>query len=127
MLNHLSLARLGCVIAVCSAAVGCAPTTANTSIPASPVVFRWPDPVFLPEIQCHGDYTVAELEEYLPLAQVALQLPGTRAVAVDKERRCLMVTVDGIGSGRLAALVLRGMAVPRTAVLLQLTTPEPQG
>ena len=124
---HRTLARLGCLLALCSAAVGCAPAAESTTFSTGPVVYRWPDPAFLPEVQCHGAYTVAELQEYLPLAQVALYLPGTRAVVVDQERRCLTVTVDGFGAGRLAELVLRGMAVPRTAVLLQLTTPEPQG
>ena len=67
-------------------------------------------------------------QQYLPLAQVALQSAGhPGGCVVDQERRCLTVTVDGIGAGRLAALVLRGMAVPRSAVLLLLTTPEPQG
>jgi hypothetical protein len=126
-MTHLSFVRLGCSIAVCSAAVGCAPGPASTRIPPAPIVFRWPEPAFLPEVQCHGAYSVAELQQYLPLAQVALQLPGTRAVVVDQERRCLTVTVDGIGAGRLAALVLRGVAVPRSAVLLQLANPEPQG
>jgi len=126
-MTHRSFARLGCLMALGSAALGCAPAAESTRIPPSPIVFRWYDPVFLPEIQCHGGYTVAELQQYLPLAQVALQLPGTQAVVVDQQHGCLTVTVDGIGSGRMAALVLRGMAVPRTAVFLQLTNPEPQG
>ena len=125
-MTHRSFAPLGCLMALCSA-LGCAPAAESTRIPPSPIVFRWPDPVFLPEIQCHGGYTVEELQQYLPLAQVALQLPGTRAVVVDQQRSCLTVTVDGIGAGRMAALVLRGMAVPRSAVLLLITTPEPQG
>jgi hypothetical protein len=126
-MTHRCRARLGCSMALCSATLGCAPAAESTRIPPAPIVFRWPDPVFLPEVQCHGRYTVAELQQYLPLARVTLQLPGTRAVVVDQERRCLTVTVDGIGAGRLAALVLRGVAVPRSAVLLRLTTPEPQG
>jgi hypothetical protein len=126
-MTHRSFARLGCLMALCSAALGCAPAAESTRIPPAPIVFRWPDPVFLPEVQCHGAYTVAELQQYLPLAQVTLQLPGTRSVVVDQGRRCLTVTVDGIGAGRLAALVLRGVAVPRSAVLLLLTRPEPQG
>jgi hypothetical protein len=126
-LPHPSVARLGCFMAVCSAALGCAPVPETTWIPPAPIVFRWPDPAFLPEHQCHGAYTVAELEQYLPRAQVALQLPSTLAVTVDAERRCLMVTVEGVGAGRLAELVLRGMAVPRAAVLLQLAEPERQG
>ena len=124
---HRSFARLGCLLALGSAAVGCAPAADSTRVSTAPVVYRWPDPAFHPDAQCHGAYTVAELQEYLPLAQVALQLPGTQAVAMDQERRCLTVTVDGYGSGRMAELLLRGMAVPRTAVLLQLSTPEPQG
>ncbi len=124
---HRSFARLGCLLALGSAAVGCAPAAESARFSTGPVVYRWPDPAFLPEVQCHGAYTVAELQAYLPLAEVALQLPGTRAVAMDQERRCLTVTVDGFGAGRMAELLLRGMAVPRTAVLLQLTTPEPQG
>jgi hypothetical protein len=126
-MTHRCFAQLGCLMALGSAALGCAPAAESTKIPLSPIVFRWYDPVFLPEIQCHGDYTVAELQQYLPLAQAALQLPGTQAVVLDQERRCLTVRVDGIGAGRLAALVLRGVAVPRSAVLLQLTNPEPQG
>ena len=126
-LTHSPVARLGCLMAVWSAALGCAPVTETTRIPPAPIVFRWPDPAFLPERQCHGAYTVAELEQYLPRAQVALQLPSTRAVALDAERRCLMVTVEGVGDGRLAELVLRGVAVPRAAVLLQLAEPERQG
>jgi hypothetical protein len=126
-MTHRSFARLGCLMVLCSAALGCAPAAESTKIPPSPIVFRWYDPAFLPEIQCHGGYTVAELEQYLPSAQVALQLPGTRAVAVDQERGCLTVIVDGIGAGRLAALVLRGVAVPRSSYLLLITTPEPQG
>ena len=126
-MTHRFVPRLGCLMALGSAAFGCAPATESTKVPPAPMLFRWPELEFLPEVQCHGAYTVAELQEYLPLARVALWLPGTHAVAVDQERRCLMVTVDGVAAGRLAALVLRGMAVPRSAVLLQLTTPQPQG
>jgi hypothetical protein len=126
-LPHRSVARLACLLALASAAVGCAPATESTTYSTGPVVYRWPDPAFLPDVQCHGGYSVAELQTYLPLAEVALQLPGTRAVAMDEQRRCLTVIVDGFGSGRMAELLLRGMAVPRTAVLLQMSTPEPQG
>jgi hypothetical protein len=121
------LARLVCLLALGSAAAGCAPATDSTTLSTAPVVYRWPDPAFLPDAQCQGGYTVAELQTYLPLAEVALQLPGTRAVALDQQSRCLTVIVDGFGSGRMAELLLRGMAVPRTAVLLQMSTPEPQG
>jgi hypothetical protein len=78
----------------------------------------WPELTFLPERQCHGDFRVEDLKAYLPRARLALWLPGTRAVTLDEERRCLVVTVEGIGGGRLAELVLRGVAVPRRAVLL---------
>jgi hypothetical protein len=114
-------------MAVCAVPLGCAPVPETTGIPPAPIVFRWPDPAFLPERQCRGAYTVADLEQYLPRAQIALQLPSTRTVAVDAERRCLMVTVDGVGAGRLAELALRGAAVPRAAVLLQLAESERQG
>jgi hypothetical protein len=126
-LTHPYVARLGCLMALCSAALGCTPVPETTRIPPAPIVFRWPDPAFLPERQCHGAYTVAELQQYLPRAQVALQLPSTRAVAVDAERRCLTVAVEGVGAGRLAELVLRGVGVPRAAILLQLADPERQG
>jgi hypothetical protein len=126
-LIHPSVARVGCLMAICSAALGCAPVSETTRIPPAPIVFRWPDPAFLPERQCRGAYTVAELEQYLPRAQVALQLPSTRAVEVDAERRCVTVTVEGVGAGRLVELVLRGVAVPRAAVLLQLAEAERQG
>jgi hypothetical protein len=121
------VARLGCLLAVGSAALGCAPVPETMRVPPAPVALRLPDPAFLPEVQCHGDYTEAELKQYLPLAQVTLQLPSTQRVAVDPERRCLMVIVDGIGAGRLAELVLRGVAVPRDAVLLLLAESQRQG
>jgi hypothetical protein len=126
-LTRRYLARVGGLMAVASTALGCAPTPETMRVPPAPVALRLPDPAFLPEIQCHGGYTVAELEQYLPSARVALQLPSTRRVAVDAERRCLTVTVDGIGAGRLAELVLRGVAVPRDAVLLLVAEAERQG
>ena len=111
---------LGCLMALCYPAAAHTQAPATTQIPPAPIVFRWPDPAFLPEFQCHGAYTVSELEQYLPRAEVALALPSTRTVAVDAERRCLTVTVESIGGGRLAELTLRGVAVPREAVLLLL-------
>ena len=118
---------LGGLMAAASTALGCAPTPETMRVPPAPVALRLPDPAFLPEVQCHGGYTVAELEQYLPSARVALQLPSTRRVAVDAQRGCLAVTVDGIGAGRLAELVLRGVAVPRDAVLLLLAEAGRQG
>ena len=78
----------------------------------------WPDPTYLPERQCHGDYRVEDLNRYLPRARLALWLPSTRSVKLDEQRRCLVVTVESYGTGRLAELLLRGVAVPRRAVLL---------
>jgi hypothetical protein len=49
-----------------------------------------------------------------------MNLPGTHSVAVDNSGRCLAVRVESVGSGRLAELVLRGVSVPRDAVLLTL-------
>jgi hypothetical protein len=126
-LTRCYLARLGGLMTAASTALACAPTSETMRIPPAPVALRLPDPAFLPEVQCHGGYTVAELEQYLPSARVALQLPSTRKVAVDAERRCLTVTVEGVGAGRLAELVLRGVAVPRDAVLLQLAEAERKG
>jgi hypothetical protein len=88
-------------------------------IPPAPVLTLWPDPTFLPERQCHGRYKVEDLNRYLPRAKLALWLPSTRSVTVDPERRCLVVTVESVGTGRLAELVLRGVAVPRAAILLK--------
>ena len=63
-MTHRSFARLGCLMALGSAALGCAPSPESTRIPPSPIVFRWPDPVFLPEMrQCHGAYSVARAQD----------------------------------------------------------------
>jgi hypothetical protein len=110
--------RMISLLAASSIALGCAPAVQGDKIPPAPVLTLWPDPTYLPERQCHGTYRVEDLNRYLPRAKVALWLPSTRSVALDEQRRCLVVTVDGYGSGRLAELVLRGMAVPRRAVLL---------
>lgn len=101
--------------------IACAPLPSSSRIPPAPVLTLWPEPTFLPERQCHGKYRVEDLKGYLPRARVAMWLPGTRAVTLDEERRCLVVKVEGIGGARLAELVLRGMAVPRRAVLLLMT------
>lgn len=119
-LTRPAVSVLGCLMALCYAAAAHAQAPATTQIPPAPIVFRWPDPAFLPEFQCHGAYTVSQLEQYLPRAEVALELPSTRTVAVDAESRCLTVTVESIGGGRLAELTLRGVAVPREAGLLLL-------
>jgi hypothetical protein len=114
--------QLGRVLAVLLAAStagwGCAPATHAARIPPAPIVGQWPDPAFLPQRQCRGRYAVEELEPYLRRARLALWLPSTRAVALDPARRCITVTVESVGGGRLAELVIRSMAVPRRAVLL---------
>jgi hypothetical protein len=101
-----------------SIALACAPATRYPRIPPAPVLALWPDPTFLPERQCHRAYRAEDLNRYLPRARLALWLPSTRAVALDPERGCLVITVESAGAGRLAELVLRGVAVPRRAVLL---------
>jgi hypothetical protein len=103
---------------VSSILLACAPVPSSSRIPPAPVLTLWPEFTFLPERQCHGDFRIEDLKAYLPRARLALWLPGTRAVTLDEQRRCLVVTVEGIGGGRLAELVLRGVAVPRRAVLL---------
>ena len=84
---------------------------------------HWPDPTFLPERQCRGQYDAQELERLIPRAKLTLWLPGTRRVAIDPTRRCITILVESIGDGRLAELVIRGVAVPRRAVFLQLDRP----
>lgn len=79
----------------------------------------WPDPTFFPERQCRGRYATEELERYVRRAKLAMWLPGTRSVAVDPTRPCITVTVESIGAGRLAELVIRGVSVPRKAVFLR--------
>ena len=46
---------------------------------------------------------------------------------VRQDQHMLAVIGDGVGAGRLAELVLRGVAVPRDAVLLLLAESERQG
>ena len=112
--------RLAGLVASLAAIAACAPAASPGSIPPAPILLRWPDPAFEPEQQCHGTHTVEDLAHYLPRARLAMSLPGTRSVGMDTGRRCLTVNVESVGSGRLAELVLRGVAVPRDAVLLTL-------
>jgi hypothetical protein len=87
----------------------------------SSIFLGWSHPNDVPRMKCRGGYSAEQLERYLPSARVTLWLPGTRAVGLDSERRCLMVTVDGAGSMRLAELVLRAVSVPRRAVQVRVT------
>jgi hypothetical protein len=114
-LTHRSLIA---IVMFSSVALGCATAAQADKIPPAPVLTLWPDPTYTPDRQCHGGYRPEELDRYLTSARVALWLPGTRSVAVDSERSCLVVTVEDYGDGRLAELVLRGVAVPRHAVLI---------
>jgi hypothetical protein len=101
------------------ACLGCAPLNQTPGV--SPATTRWPDPAFSADRQCRGIHSVEQLQRYMPRARVALWLPGTRSVALDSTRRCIKMTVETVGGGRLAELALRGVAVPRTALLLTLS------
>lgn len=103
--------------------VSCARTPQSAPVPPAPIVFRWPDPAYAPARQCREGYAPEELERYLPRARLTLWLPSTIGVALDEQRHCITVTVADVGAGRLAELVLRGVAVPRQAVLLRLAEP----
>jgi hypothetical protein len=100
--------------------VGCASAAESTRLAPAPVLLRWPDPAFSADRQCRGRYRTEDLARYLPRARLAMSLPGTQSLAVDHERRCITVSVQSVGSGRLAELVMRGVSVPRAAVLLRL-------
>ena len=115
------------LLAVSTASLACAPATHTARIPPAPIVGQWPDPAFLPDRQCRGRYAVDQLEPYLSRARLALWLPSTRSVALDPVRRCITVTVESVGGGRLAELVIRSMAVPRRAVLLILAGDDRRG
>jgi hypothetical protein len=115
------------LLAVSASAAACGPAAQSMRTPPAPLVGHLPDPAFLPERQCHGRYAVEHLEPYLSPAKLTRSLPGTRAVALDRERRCITITVESVGGGRLAELILRGMAVPRGAVLLVLAPAEGRG
>ena len=110
----------GLMLAASAVGAGCAPMSSTARVPAAPIVGRWPETAFLPERQCRGRYAVEELQPYLSPARLAMWLPSTRSVTLDPARRCITVTVESVGGGRLAELVIRSMAVPRRAVLLVL-------
>jgi hypothetical protein len=112
--------RVAGLVATLAAIAGCAASGTSARIPPAPILLRWPDPAFEPERQCQGTYAAEDLARYLPRAKLAMSLPGTQSVAVDNAGHCLAVTVESVGSGRLAELVLRGVSVPRDAVLLTL-------
>jgi hypothetical protein len=84
----------------------------------------WSDSSSLIKLKCQGNYNSQQLQGYFRKARVTLWLPGTRSVALDSEQRCLVVTVDDKGDGRLAKLALRAVSVPGRVVQVQLTEPE---
>jgi hypothetical protein len=110
-------------VSILTALGACAPRS-GPAIPPAPIRGSWPDPAFEPVNQCHGTLAPGVVEGLLPRARLALRVPGTRAVELDPTRRCLLITVEDIETGRFTALLLRGVGVPRHAVLLELATPE---
>jgi hypothetical protein len=113
-----SLAVLGLTAAT---ALASAQATDQGPLPPAPILLRWPEPAFEPERQCQRELAVQDLARFLRRARLAMWLPSTRRVQHNEARGCITVTVDDIGTGRLVELLLRGVAVPRSAVLLQLT------
>jgi hypothetical protein len=119
-----ALIRVGLPTAAIVNLVACAPATERAGVPPAPIALRWPDPAFLPERQCHRAVPAEHLASYLPRASLTMTIPGIQSVTVDRERGCLAVVVDDVGTGRLAELIIRGVSVPRSAVLLLLASPE---
>jgi hypothetical protein len=74
---------------------------------------------------CTGLTAVPALEEMLPRARVALDIPGTEQVALDPARRCIGIQVRTPGTARLVKLLLRGVKIPREAVELRVVEPVP--
>jgi hypothetical protein len=100
---------------------GSAQAPRPVALPPAPILLRWPEPALEPARQCHGQYRPQDLERFLPAARLGLWVPSARTVEVDEGIRCIVVTVDDVGTGRLIELLLRGVAVPRRAVVLQLS------
>ncbi|MBA3521632.1 MAG: hypothetical protein H0T90_03890 [Gemmatimonadales bacterium] len=105
---------------LCIAAGITATSFTTASAQAAPILLHWPDPTYESRRQCRGNLSVADLETYLSRVQVARSLPGAGDVVLDRDARCIRVPVQTGGTGRLVELVLRGVAVPRRAVLLEL-------
>jgi hypothetical protein len=74
---------------------------------------------------CDGLTAVPALEEMLPRARAALDIPGTDQVELDPARRCIGIQVRTQGTARLVKLLLRGVKVPREAVDLRVVEPVP--
>jgi hypothetical protein len=97
------------------------------TLPPAPIRGFLPEAEFEPANQCRGEFAVARLERMLPDARLAMQVPATEAVGLDRGRRCITISVQDVETGRLDALLLRGMGIPRRAVLLELTPPREPG
>jgi hypothetical protein len=74
---------------------------------------------------CTGLTSVPALEEMLPRARAALDIPGTEQVALDPALRCIGIQVRTQGTARLVKLLLRGVKIPREAVDLRVVEPVP--
>jgi len=90
------------------------------TIAISLVVLTSPDAFAKP---CSGRTAVPALEEMLPRARVALDLPGTDQVAVDGTSRCIGIQVRSSGTARLVKLVLRGVNIPREDADIRVVEP----
>ncbi len=74
---------------------------------------------------CRGLTAMPELEEMLPRARAALDIPGTEQVDLDPARRCIGIQVRTQGTARLVELLLRGVKIPREVVDLRVVEPVP--
>ena len=74
---------------------------------------------------CDGRTAVPALEEMLPRARAALDIPGTEQVALDPTSRCIGIQVRTQGTARLVKLLLRGVKIPREVVDLRVVEPVP--
>lgn len=72
---------------------------------------------------CNGLTAGPALEDMLPRARAALDIPGTEQVALDPTRRCIGILVRTPGTARLVKLLLRGVEIPREAVDLRVVEP----
>jgi hypothetical protein len=74
---------------------------------------------------CDGRTAVPALEEMLPRARAALDIPGTEQVALDPTSRCIGIQVRTQGTARLVKLLLRGVKIPPEVVDLRVVEPVP--
>jgi hypothetical protein len=91
-------------------------SSATLSSAAAAALTITPVPLAKP---CDGRTAVPALEQLLPRARLALDLPGTDQVTLDPTGRCIGIQVRTPGTARLVKLLLRGVEVPRSAVDLR--------